>query len=236
MSASKDFIKIMTGFIRIVTRPEVLKQEGVGPVSRWFALDRGTPIDRYYIEKFLLENSKYIRGRVLEVGDSTYTSRFGTDVVARDVLHVSNDHPGATITGDLSQHHTLPADAFDCFICTQTFNFIYQVKEAITGAHRLLVPGGILMATVAGISQVSRSDMMAWGDYWRFTTLSAQKSFEDVFGKGNVRVNYYGNCLAATSFLRGIACEEIPAEKLDIKDAEYPVTITILARKNDQDL
>ena len=231
MSASKSLVKILTGFIRILTRPDALKVESVGPVSRWFALDRGTPIDRYYIEKFLKEHNRYIKGRVLEVGDSTYIRQFGNEVQTFDVLHVSDDNPEATIIGDLSNPETLPAGAFDCFVCTQTFNFIYNIPDAIRGAYQLLAPGGVMMATVAGISQVSRSDMMAWGDYWRFTTLSAQKSFGEVFGKGNVKIDYYGNCLAATSFLRGIAREELPEEKLNIKDADYPVTITIIARK-----
>jgi hypothetical protein len=47
------------------------------PVSRWFGFDRGLPVDRRYIEGFLRRYSSDIRARVLEVGDSAYTLRFG---------------------------------------------------------------------------------------------------------------------------------------------------------------
>src|SRR5258708_1276969 len=36
------------------------------PISTSFGFDRGTPIDRYYIENFLGRNAGDIRGRVLE--------------------------------------------------------------------------------------------------------------------------------------------------------------------------
>src|SRR5947208_3646362 len=49
----------------------------VRPISFYFGFDRGTPIDRYYIEKFLSTQATHIRGRVLEVGDDSYSRRFG---------------------------------------------------------------------------------------------------------------------------------------------------------------
>jgi hypothetical protein len=41
----------------------------VRPISRAFALDRGLPVDRHYIEHFLAAHAADIRGRVLEIGD-----------------------------------------------------------------------------------------------------------------------------------------------------------------------
>jgi SAM-dependent methyltransferase len=167
----------------------------------------------------------------LEIAESTYSKRYGSDIASFEVLHVTADNPRATIIGDLVDIRTLPHNHIDCFICTQTFNFIYNFHDAIKGAFHILKPGGVLLATVAGISQISAYDMQRWGDYWRFTTLSAQKAFEEVFGPGYVEIDYYGNCLAATSFLRGIAAEELDKGKLDIKNPDYQLTITIVARK-----
>jgi len=59
------------------------------PVSREFGYDRGTPVDRYYIDRFLRRNSSAVFGRVLEVGDDSYTRQFGGErVTRRDVFHV----------------------------------------------------------------------------------------------------------------------------------------------------
>jgi len=201
------------------------------PVSEVFGLDRGTPIDRYYIEEFLKANKALINGKVLEVAESHYSKRFGTNIESFEVLYHNNENPRATIVGDLTKKQTLPVNKIDCFICTQTFQFIYNYKEAIQGAHHLLKKDGILLATLAGISQISRYDMDRWGDYWRFTILSAAKSFGEVFGEGQVTVNYFGNVLSAISFLEGISAEELSPEELNCKDENYQMLITIVARK-----
>src|SRR5260370_93517 len=73
------------------------------PVSRSFGYDRGTPIDRYYIERFLKWHRGDIRGRALEIGDASYCRRFDSGITHQDILHISPDAPEATIRGDLVQ-------------------------------------------------------------------------------------------------------------------------------------
>ena len=225
-------MKVFTTFLQALRRKlNPANPEQFEPVSKVFGMDRGTPVDRYYIEKFLEENKQYIKGKVLEIADSTYSRKFGSDVISFEILHATGDNPKATITGDLTKIETLPSGNVDCFICTQTFNFIYNFQDAIKGAYHLLKPGGILLATVAGITQISGYDMQRWGDYWRFTTASAQKAFEESFKPGNISVDYYGNCYVATSFLKGLCVEELKKEYLDMKAADYPVIVTIVAKK-----
>ena len=203
------------------------------PISRVFGLDRGTPIDRYYIEKFISENAKYIKGRVLEISESYYSKTPGSGPVDEyEVLHATQGNKYATIIGDLTDINTLPENRMDCFICTQTLNFIYDVRKALKGAHYLLKPGGILLATVAGISQISRYDMSRWGDYWRFTNASIERLVRETF-KGMVQINSYGNVLAATAFLQGMAIQDMPnLSLLDKNDGDYQLIITIVAEKN----
>lgn len=201
------------------------------PISKTFGLDRGTPIDRYYIDAFLSRNSKLVAGRVLEVGESFYSKKYGENVERFEVLHATVDNTNATVIGDLTDTGTLPAEIIDCFICTQTFNFIFDVEKAVRGAHHILKPGAVLLATVAGLCQISRYDMDRWGDYWRFTTASVQRVFEQVFG-GNVDVKSYGNVLAACALLQGVTVEDIPNPALlDDNDPDYQVVITVVARK-----
>lgn len=201
------------------------------PVSTVFGLDRGTAIDRRYIEGFLRGHASAIAGQVLEVGDDHYTRAFGAGrVTAADVLHAAAGNRQSTIVGDLTDPATLPADRYDCFICTQTFNFIYDVQKAAEGARHLLKPGGMLLATMAGVCQVSRYDMDRWGDFWRFTPLSAQRLFAPLFAE--VAVGSLGNVLAATALLQGVAVEDLPDPALlDETDPDYPVVVTVAARK-----
>ncbi|MFQ5681803.1 MAG: methyltransferase domain-containing protein [Candidatus Binatia bacterium] len=203
------------------------------PVSSSFGLDRGLCIDRYYIEKFLVRYAADIKGHVLEVADNNYTMQFGGSRVARsDVLHLAEGNPRATLVADLSRAEQIPSDHFDSIIVTQTLQFIYNVQGAMRTLHRILKPGGVLLATFPGISQISRYDMDRWGDYWRFTTLSAQRLFEEVFPTANVRVEAYGNVLAAIAFLHGLAAEELREGELCCHDPDYEVLIAVRAVKS----
>jgi SAM-dependent methyltransferase len=201
------------------------------PLSSVFGFDRGSPIDRYYIEKFLNNNRRQIRGRVLEIAENTYTLQFGEADVTSDILSYSVENHAATIVGDLTKTETLPANAVDCFICTQTFNFIYDFKKAIAGAYHILKPGGTLLVTLAGLSQISQYDMERWGDFWRFTTKSAEAVFAEIFGKENIQVNSHGNVLAAVSFLHGLSQGELTEAELDVHDPNYQIIITVVAKK-----
>lgn len=205
----------------------------VTPISDSFGYDRGLPIDRYYIERFLEEHSGTIRGRVLEVGDSTYTSRFGGDAAVEraDILDVRADNPRATIVGDLTEPDRFSADAFDCVICTQTLPYIYDVHSAVRTLHRILRPGGTVLATVTSVSRVWTKGDRLYGDYWRFTSRSSRLLFEQVFDSEQIAVVSYGNVLAAASFLYGLATSELRRDELDYNDPDIPLLIGIKARK-----
>jgi SAM-dependent methyltransferase len=201
------------------------------PLSYHFGYDRGQPIDRYYIENFLKCFANDIHGRVLEIGDRSYTIQFGGGRVAvSDVLHVSEDNPQATIIGDLAHADHIPSDAFDCIILTQTLHLIYDVRLAIQTLYRIMKPGAVLLVTFPGITQIS-TDRWKTTWYWSFTTLSAQRMFSEVFPPGNVSVKAHGNVLAAASFLYGMASQELNAKVLDWHDPHYELLITARAVK-----
>jgi hypothetical protein len=88
-----------------------------------------------------------------------------------------------------------------------------------------------LLATGNGISQIARWDMDHWGEYWRFTSLSAHKLLTEVFPGSHVTVQAYGNVLAAMAFLHGLVSEELRQDELDYFDPDYEVLITIRAVK-----
>lgn len=204
----------------------------VTPVSRSFGLDRGQPVDRYYIERFLGQHAADVQGRVLEIGDNHYTRQFGQDRVSQsDVLDLPRDNPNATIVADLARAGHVPGDLFDCIIFTQTLQYVYNLEAAAATLHRLLKPGGVLLGTFPVISQICRFDMDRWGDYWRFTSASIQRLFGDAFGPDRVTVSAHGNVLAAVSFLHGLASHELEPEELDFHDPDYQLLITLRAVK-----
>ena len=196
------------------------------PVSNSFGFDRGKPIDRYYIEYFLGKSASDIRGRVLEVGDNSYTVRFGgARVDYSDVLHVDAGNPAATIVGDLSKSGILPSDAFDCIVLTQTLHLIFDMRKALAELARSLKPGGTLLITVPGITPVDRGE---WGYtwYWSLTDLAVTRLLAEFFDEKDIHVETFGNVFAAVCFLQGLALSEVPTSKLDVRDSAFPVLVT----------
>jgi SAM-dependent methyltransferase len=203
----------------------------VTPISPDFGFDRGLPVDRYYVEKFLARHASEIAGRVLEIGDDAYTRRFGRERVRRaDVLHVHAGNPRATFIGDLTDPSVLPEDTFDCIILTQTLHLIYDVRLAVDRLRRALAPGGVVLVTAPGISAIDRGE---WGRtwYWSFTAVSIGRLFGEAFGGDAVMLEEYGNVLSATAFLQGLAVEELTREDLEPLDQAYPVILGVRARK-----
>ena len=173
-----------------------------------------------------------------------YARRFGgwtgtpdgdSAITALDVLHADASNPIATIVGDLATGAGIPEDSFDCVICTQTLHVIYEVEAAIATLQRMLKPGGVALVTIPGITQTCRPDRDLWGDYWRFTTLSARRLFESAFAPEGVRVEAYGNVLAASAFLYGLAAEELRREELEPRDPDYEMLIAVRSQRSGGD-
>jgi SAM-dependent methyltransferase len=205
----------------------------VSPISRVFGFDRGLPIDRYYIEQFMFVHRADIRGHVLEMGDGFYTQKFGKrDVTRSDVLDVRRGNSKATIVADLTRAENIPPRTFDCIICTQTLQMIYQVEAALSHLHRILKPGGVLLLTAHGISRIGRREGVdPWGEYWHFTSQSLRRLFDSTFPLAKVEVKPYGNVLAAIAALHGLGAEELSPEELDYSDPDFEVLITVRAAK-----
>lgn len=205
----------------------------LSPVSRQFGFDRGQPVDRYYIEAFLADHIADICGQVLEIGDSRYSKKFGTErVTGQDVLQLSAGPLGSTIVADLTDAPRIPTERFDSIILTQTLHLIYDLRAALATLSRILKPGGVLLATLPGISRVCREPEYPEADSWRFTASSSHRLFREFFPKeDHVLVKSYGNVFTASAFLYGLATHELSANELECHDPDYPVIIGVRAQK-----
>jgi SAM-dependent methyltransferase len=203
------------------------------PISTQWGFERGTPIDRYYIEHFLALHAADVRGHVLEIGTNRYTRAFGGERVTHsEVLHVAESNPEVTIIGDLTSAEHIASERFNCIILTQTLNAIFDVPSALRTCSRILKPGGVLLVTIPGISKISRYDMDRWGYFWSFTSASARRLVTEAgFPASQVEVTAHGNVLAAVAFLQGLALEELKRHELDERDPDYELLITVRAVK-----
>jgi SAM-dependent methyltransferase len=201
------------------------------PIDPNWGYERGKPIDRMYVERFLSAHSEDIRGHVLEIGAPDYTRKLGAHVEKVDVLHAKAGNPEATIVGDLVDAPQIPSDTFDCAILTQVLQYVYEVQAALRTIHRILAPGGVLLATVPGITKISTADDELWGEWWHYTARSLSRLAEEAFGEGNAEVRAYGNVLTAAAFLYGLAPSDLRHEELEAEDPLYEVILGLRAVK-----
>ena len=140
-------------------------------------------------------------------------------------------NPQATIVGDLTDAPQIPSDTFDCAIVTQTLQFVYDVRSALATLHRVLAPGGVLLATVPGITKISPPEDDEYGEWWHYTARSTQRLAEEAFGVGDVEARSYGNVLTASGFLYGLAASDLTSEELNAHDRLYEVIVGVRAVK-----
>ncbi len=203
------------------------------PISKQFATERGTPVDRYYIEQFLKEHNELIKGDVLEIEDSTYTKMFGKKERLNHVLvmDVSADTEKITFNANLETGEGIRRQVADCFICTQTLMYIFDIKEAAKNIGRLLKTGGYALITCSGLSQNSRRCMDNYGCCFNFNAAVFEKMFEDEDSLSVVETGSYGNVKTVLAHLAGLCQEDLKKEDFEPNDIYYPLIVYAVVKK-----
>jgi SAM-dependent methyltransferase len=199
------------------------------PFDRNWGYGRGTPIDRVYIEHFLARHADDVRGACLEVLNADYTRRFGgARVTSSDVLDIDPANRAATIVADLGEPRSLPAGRFDCVVFTQTLHLVADMKTAIQNVWQALAPGGVLLLTVPALGRHDARRSFHH-DRWRVAGTGLEWLLEGLGARAEIVT--YGNVLACTAFLYGLAAEELTADELHAADREFPLIVAARVEK-----
>jgi SAM-dependent methyltransferase len=198
----------------------------VRPFSTSYGFDRGTPIDRYYLDAFFRANQALITGRVLEVQLPSYTKRFGQRVEQSHSVDI-NPQFGATYTCDLADAPQIPSDYYDCFLLPNTLQHVETLRPALQTMLRVTKPGGTMLASAAGFLPLIPDG----ADFWRLSAQGWRRLLAEEWPDCELAVESHGNCLAAIAAMHGLAQEELSVEELDAEDPRYPVLVTIRCRK-----
>lgn len=200
------------------------------PVSASYGIDRGMPVDRFYIEGFLARNADDVRGSVLEVHDANYTRRFGADRITDSVvLDIDEANPEATLVADLTEPRSLPAGRFDCVILTQTLQFVADPEAALRNVWQSLAPGGTALITVPCLSRIDPD--LRVDDRWRFTVRGLETMLASACPDAELAVTGRGNVLAGVAFLMGLSAQELSRGELDHDDEDFPLVSCARVRK-----
>lgn len=205
------------------------------PISLQFGTERGTPVDRYYIEQFLKKYSSLIRGDVLEIEDNTYTKQFGKDKVDHAiVMDVSSNDSSISFCANLETGEGIRDEIADCFILTQTLMYLFDVKKAAHNIGRLLKKGGFALITCSGISQNSRRCMDNYGCYFNFNANVFNQMFREEPSLSVVETGSYGNVKTVSAHINGLCHEDLKKEDYQCNDKYYPLIVYAVVRKNER--
>ncbi|MGC4885690.1 class I SAM-dependent methyltransferase [Micromonospora sp. DT227] len=200
----------------------------LGPVSDCYGYDRGTPVDRVYIDDFLIQHSALIRGDAAEVKDDTYLRRYGRErLTSTTIIDIDPTNSRATLQADITVPGSLPAATFDCVVLTQTLQLLTDASAALRTCYTALRPGGALLLTVPCLARVSPSGGTA--DRWRFTPAGLHHLLTD--WPGPTQVTGYGNLRTCLAALLGEAAEELTATERKHIDPRFPLLAVATARR-----
>lgn len=198
------------------------------PNSDKYGHDRGTEIARYYIDCFLEAHIEKLNGNCLEFQAPTYLSKYANQEKCKiNIIHLEDTNFLANIIADLTKPNNIPANYFDCIICTHVLHMVFEKEKFLSEIWRILKPGGYLLLAVPGVSMCDYS----WKELWRFTELGIQQLLELQFDVGSIEVKGYGNSLVAAGQIRGLAKEEFTAKELQYLDGRFAVEICAIAQK-----
>ncbi|MFN8432893.1 MAG: methyltransferase domain-containing protein [Anaerolineales bacterium] len=194
------------------------------PYSRHFGAERGSPVGRYYVEKFLRAHADNIMGRCLEFGQDRYRTYF-PKAIEYDVTDVV-ERPGVRYVCDIHDPVGMPKDHFDAIICTQVFEHLASPEKAAHALYKLMAPGGVLLLTAPFINQVHYDPT----DFRRFTPDGLEMIIKEA-GFDIEIVTFGGNSLVGTGSLLGMVQEDFSTHELEIMDPVYPYNILVKAKK-----
>lgn len=199
------------------------------PLSSKFGYDRGTPVDRYWIESFLEENKEHIKGKVLEVTDPAYTKRFGGNKVTKsDVLDINPNNKKANIIADLRKVGAKIKDnTYDCIILTHVLGMIDEYDKAVMECSRILKKGGVMIFTGSCLGPQLKNNY----SYWKFSPKTVDFIMNKYFKPSKMTIKSYGNVLTAQAFLLGMSQEDLTKKELEFNDDRYPCVVGALIIK-----
>jgi len=195
------------------------------PICQAFGLTRGTPVDRYYLSKFLCEVQSQIIGNILEVGGTAKDKDF-YEVNSGTSYKILNIEPGVgvDIVGDVHNASLVEANSFDSIIIFNVLEHCYAPWQVVENIHKWLKPGGKCFAMVPSSIRLHATPM----DYWRPLPDAFAWMFQN-FSQHKLYI--YGNPISVIASYHGIAQEELTAEELDAFHPDFPVATCIIAEK-----
>jgi SAM-dependent methyltransferase len=157
------------------------------------------PLERESIYRFVVEQARAIKpkSRVLDIGagEAPYRELFS------EHTYVTLDYEDTPHSGEVDLHgaaDAIPAesDTFDVILCTQVLEHVPRPRQALQEFHRVLGPGGLLVATVPFTWEEHERPY----DFFRYTRYGIEQLLAEA-GFGEIEVRPRTDCFTTLAQL-----------------------------------
>jgi SAM-dependent methyltransferase len=194
------------------------------PFCPQFGNLRGSPVDRYYLEKFIEEIRSEVKGITLEIGGNEANQEQYKFSNAKFYLTMDLQGEDLDIVGDAHDPQAVDEASLDTVVLFNVLEHCERPWQVVDNIYRWLKPDGQVFCMVPNAQRVHRVPQ----DYWRIFP----DALNSLFGRFPRRKLYvYGNPLTTLAAYYGIAAEEFSREELDYYHENYPVANCIHAHK-----
>jgi len=183
---------------------------------------RGTPLHRYYADRFVAAHAADVRGHLLVFRDDDVVHKYGHDLASIDILDTDPDNDVATVLADVGDADSLPAGAYDCLVLPDVLRFVPDLEVALRNAWKSLRQGGVLLLTVPVLSAVLRGSEP---DRWRLPPAGLELVLKRACPAADITVVPLGNFVTSVATLDGLAVEDLSRIDLDRADDQFPTVV-----------
>jgi SAM-dependent methyltransferase len=227
----KRFLRCkLTTQARCIAKGKLLPRWGnlrrLEPFSRAFGFDRGTPIDRFYLHRFLEQHQHLITGNVLEIQRSQYTRIYGRHLCLTHTVDIDPQQRPTFVCDLANCGAVLTSNIYDCVLLPNTLHLLRDVEASLRHVLRVTKPGGVILAAAVGFVPLDGVE-----DYWHLSPAGWREVLACAWPGSEIVIAGHGNCLAVLAANLGLAVEELSAPELDYYDPYFPVSVTVYCRK-----
>jgi len=197
----------------------------LSPFCPYYGFSRGTPIDRYYLSRFVAQVRDQVVGDILEIGGRQESQEeYGLEHGKSFAVMELSAQPGVDFAGDAHDSSACEAESRDSILLFNVLEHCERPSQVLQNVLRWLRPGGKVFCLTPNAQRVHRDPK----DYWRIYPDAFEAMLRDY---SNVQVTTYGNLLSCHASLSGVSAEELSPEELDFHDSRYPVITCAVAEK-----
>jgi SAM-dependent methyltransferase len=195
------------------------------PICKRFGFSRGTPIDRYYLDKFVAQIRNRVVGATVEIGGARQNRElYRLTNVSEYTAIDAEAHDYVDVVGDAHESSLLAPDSADSILAFNVLEHCADPWLVARNMHRWLRTGGCAFCMVPNAQRVHNFPR----DYWRPLPDGVNWLFRDF---GSRELSQYGNPTSVIASHLGIAAEELTQAELDAQHPDYPVATCIVATK-----